>query len=547
MTIAMIFERKISLFALPLALALSACGFSEDNPESLAAEALESGDIGAARLHYAQAIDAQPAKTELRLKYAEALLALGDGVGAQAALEALPQDQRMTGQAASLMGHAKLLQRQAESALTWADNAGADDPLASWVKIGAHLQMEDEDTAVAIADRAVETHPKDARLLALRGEIALGRRQIGPAKTFSDRALDADKGSLEAQTLAGKLDLMREDFAEAEEHFAAAVAINRSIVGPRLSLAAVQADMGKLDEASETLNAAREIAPGHPMGMFLDAKLAFVKGDLDSAHSTMQDAESQLRKVPAAQLLMGEIAHLRGNHEQSIAFLRPFVRNNPGHMQGAIVMAQALVAVGETERAWAVVQTPAKRAAAQPQLLALASRLAQESGRDDPFAARLGSQQPPEDLSQKLSQADAAIAKRDWETARSIYADLRGKGMESNALVLNNGALAELETGNLGQALTLARRAAALTPDDPQVMDTMGWVLLQSKTNNAEALRWLGQARNALPGNLEVRWHYAAALAANGHKAEARKAVRDVREFANAAQREHIDSLLAQL
>ena len=62
----------------------------------------------------------------------------------------------------------------------------------------------------------------------------------------------------------------------------------------------------------------------------------------------MQEHEGVLRRVPAGQLLLGEIAHLRGNHEQAMAFLRPFLRDNPLHVQGAMVIPEKCPAVPMT-------------------------------------------------------------------------------------------------------------------------------------------------------------------------------------------------------
>ena len=49
------------------------------------------------------------------------------------------------------------------------------------------------------------------------------------------------------------------------------------------------------------------------------------------------------------------------------------------------------------------------------------------------------------------------------------------------------------------------------------------------------------------PGNLQIRWHYANALIANGRNAEARRIIQDMREFASADQREAMDALLARI
>lgn len=536
-----------SIAALALLPAIGACSLFEGDPATEGRASFEEGDHNSARLLLAKALADDPQNAELRLLYAEAHLAIGDGVGAAGALEAMGEAGLAEGQPAALMAHALLLQDKTEAALEWADKAGEDNPRGAWVKTGALLALDRETEAVAVIDAALENHPQNARLLALRGSIALRQRSIETAQDFADRALAADSANLPALLLAGELAVLREDWATAEERYATASERNRGALMPLLSLAAVQADMGKPSAARETIDRLRELSPAHPMGAFIDAKLAFNDGDLDRAHAVMQEHEPVMRKVPAGQLLLGEIAHLRGNHEQAMAFLRPFLRDNPLHIQGSMVMAQAMLAVGENARAFEVLEAPAKRATASPQMLALASRLAKDQGRDDPFAERVSGINPPADLSAQLLRADRAIGEGEWQAARDIYSGLINKGMGADAMVLNNAALAALRTGNNADALSLARRAVALVPQDPQVLDTMGWVLLQTGGSKSEALSLLGKAKNIAPGNLEIRWHYAAALAANGRKAEARQMAAGVREFAGPAQRDHIDALLASL
>ena len=333
-------------------------------------------DHNAERIELTQQLASDPGNVQLRMRLAQTQLLIGDGVGAEATLKELPAPQRESGQGAALMGHALLLQRRVEEALAWSAKAGPDEPLGAWVEVGALLAEGREDEAMARITAALAAHPTDAPLLALRGEIALAQRAIGAAQSFADRALKADPDALAALVLAGRLAVLRDDLEAAERHYTRAARRNGGAIAPLLGLAAVQADRGKVEEARVTLKQLRQIAPTHPIGVFLDAKLAFVTGDLDEANRLMQQGEGDLRGVPAAQLLSGEIAHLRGNNEAAIATLRPFMRDNPLHMQGAMVLAQAYLATGDKARALSVLEAPAQRAAASVELLTLASRLA---------------------------------------------------------------------------------------------------------------------------------------------------------------------------
>jgi uncharacterized protein (TIGR03790 family) len=90
-----------------------------------------------------------------------------------------------------------------------------------------------------------------------------------------------------------------------------------------------------------------------------------------------------------------------------------------------------------------------------------------------------------------------------------------------NMLALNNLAYdMAVREKKPAEALPLARKAQALAPREPTVLDTVGWIeyLLG---NTAEAARLLVQAARAVPGNAEIRLHNAFALAAQGARASA--------------------------
>ena len=526
-------------------LLLSACG--PTNPLDAAAEAIAANNHNAARLHLAEVLREEPGNVQARLDLAAANLALGDGIAAQTVLEKLPEAKLNASPAAGKMAHALLLQTKFDEALAWAETAGEADALGQWVKIATLLSTNREEEAFAVADAALNAHPEDAKLLATRGEIAVQQRKVDLGREFGMRALQADANSLEALMLLGRLDVARRDLNAAREHFSKAVEAHPLATQPLISLAAVEADLGDVEAAQETLASLKKLAPQHPMAHFMDAKLAFAKGDLTEAQNIMNGAEKMLRGVPAAQLLQAEIAHLRGNHETAVSLLNKFVNNNPSHVHAATVLGQSLVALGDDRGAWQVIEKPASRATASPQLLALASRLARTQGVDDPFAARMLTAETPKDADEQLVSASRAMRAKDFAAAREIYSGLIPNGFANNAMVLNNAALAELEGGDTAKAISLARQAHALTPEDPQVSHTLGWVLHRTKTNNTEALALLRNAYQTLPGNLEMRWHYANALAANGQKAQAKQMIAQVREFAAPEQRKHIDGLLAQL
>ncbi len=116
----------------------------------------------------------------------------------------------------------------------------------------------------------------------------------------------------------------------------------------------------------------------------------------------------------------------------------------------------------------------------------------------------------------------------------------------NNAIALNNLAILYQREKN-PRALELAERAYKVVPDSSTTSDTLGWILVESG-NTARGLQLLQNAAEKDPGNAEVRYHLAVALAKSGFGPRARKELESLlateRSF---PQREAAEQLLKQL
>jgi len=117
---------------------------------------------------------------------------------------------------------------------------------------------------------------------------------------------------------------------------------------------------------------------------------------------------------------------------------------------------------------------------------------------------------------------DAELQLANLAAARVAYEKLL-KLQPDNALVWNN--LAHVAFAQNDKTATgFAERAHALRPNDPVVIDTLGWLLFrQGEIDSGLAL--LRNARLRDSTNPEIRYHLAAALAKSGRTTEAREEV----------------------
>ena len=126
----------------------------------------------------------------------------------------------------------------------------------------------------------------------------------------------------------------------------------------------------------------------------------------------------------------------------------------------------------------------------------------------------------PEDAALRILLATAY--QRAGRTQQAIEQYLQALGYApDNVAVLNNLAWLFQEQGSQ-QGLIYAERAYELAPGKPEVMDTLGWLLLQKGDTN-RGLLLLQEAAVKAPHMAEIRYHMAVGLAKVGRNDEARR------------------------
>ena len=122
-------------------------------------------------------------------------------------------------------------------------------------------------------------------------------------------------------------------------------------------------------------------------------------------------------------------------------------------------------------------------------------------------------------------------------TARQLLASLLLETGDDDAALLEFERVAEAQPGNAGvlnnlanlylaradaRALEMARRAHRLAPEEAAMLDTLGWVMVQTGDVDT-GLSYLRQALTRASREPSVRYHMAVALARLGRDAEARE------------------------
>ena len=109
----------------------------------------------------------------------------------------------------------------------------------------------------------------------------------------------------------------------------------------------------------------------------------------------------------------------------------------------------------------------------------------------------------------RLVGAGAIEGKR-WREATAVYEELRARG-DRDPLVLNNLAYAYGALKAYDQAIPFAREAVKQSPESPAALDTLGWLLFESKRDEAEGRRLIAEAARLSPQDAAIAAHARAA------------------------------------
>lgn len=274
---------------------------------------------------------------------------------------------------------------------------------------------------------------------------------------------------------------------------------------------------------------------------------------LGQLHSEEPDNPDVLRKLAV-------LAKSQEKWAEAKKWCREVLRHDPDDVEWRRNLASALVELGDREAARAEYREILARSPEDAEVWGLLGSLLSEDGQHDASLVALerAVELAPRDaeiqaaharaLSEAGRSADAATAyDRALALDPALPAAVNGKalllareGRAPEAVQLLKGALPALEhdvdtLNNLAwilvdrsidaaEGLEVARRARALAPDDPVVLDTFGWAATRAG-RAAEGVEPLERAWRAT-ANSEVRAHLGVALAAAGREAEGREHAR---------------------
>jgi putative PEP-CTERM system TPR-repeat lipoprotein len=365
-----------------------------------------------------------------------------------------------------------------------AASKGSADAYVALAKLEARLGRK-EDALVSLRS-AVSADPasSEARERFVAALIAMGK----PEEAY-EAALDAmTKLPKNPRILRAAAEAMRfsKRVNQASETIQKVLSVASASAATTLGVADFLDSLGQPAEAEKTVRRALEASPTDSSLQIGMVKLLLKQKRSDDALKFAQEVETLQPASPKGALLQGEALQADKRYEEALAAFERALKLQPGG-QIAIKRFLARDAAGHGEEAF--------------------EELEQWSGQNDGDAfahAALG---------------DLYLAKRESSEAVKHYEKVVA-GKSATVDLMNKLAWLYHELGD-EKALQTAQAAYSAAPNSGMVADTLGWILVGSG-DSVQGLDILKRAAALEPGDPEIRYHLAFALAKNDERDDAR-------------------------
>jgi tetratricopeptide (TPR) repeat protein len=290
----------------------------------------------------------------------------------------------------------------------------------------------------------------------------------------------------------------------------------------RLALARLLISERRYTEARVQFAILLKGAPDNPDVIYPVAMLALQQGDIDSARTQLTRLlSSDFADVSTVHFFLGQIEDEQKNPELALEHFRQVTTGNQ-YIPARGRAAQILLQQGKPEEARALLRaTQTGSEAEKTQLILAEAQLLREAGRGDESYAWLEAALAKQPENPELLYETALSAERQGKPQvleKHLRHLLKLKPEHAHALNALGYSFAERNM-RLDEAKKLITRALALAPEDPFIMDSMGWVLFR-QGKLPEALKTLETAYG-IKADPEIAVHIGEVLWTLGRKDEA--------------------------
>lgn len=546
--------------------------------------AVQANDAASAGKYFEMAAKLDPKSASARTGLAVSRMARGETDRAFADLEAAIALDPTTYQADLVLVTSRLRRQEYEpamKALQSLEKKQPKNPLTHNLKGAIHLGKKEFASAREDFTQALALQPT---YLPAALNLALLDIADGDPKTARKRIetlLDKDENNV--QLLLALADLAPRIGATEKEQVSwlkRAHLESPEMMQPTLMLARVYAQSRQIDKAVEVLQAAQvgnsqsvellsslgaaqiaadekksalstyerlvTLQPKGAVAFYNLANAQMLNSDIRSASNSLRQALVLEPDYVDAQMALVGVQIRARQFEDATKIARQVQKQAPKSPIGYVLEGDVLMAEKKFPEATKLYETANVIGASGA--LAIKIHAAQtQAGKPEEADARLAQwiKLSPDDIVARLYAGDSALKAGDYKRAIGQYEWLQQRRPD-DTIVLNNLAQAYQEAKD-ARALPTAERAYKFKPEDAEIADTLGWILVE-QGKFPRGIELLQKAVDTAPKVLSIRYHLAQGAYKAGDKAKARKELeRLLSTDTKFPQQEEAAALLRQL
>jgi putative PEP-CTERM system TPR-repeat lipoprotein len=387
----------------------------------------------------------------------------------------------------------------------------------------ARLDMADNkpDAAKKRFEAILEKDKNNAQALMALADLAAIQKQESEYVNWLERAAKADSKAIKPRTALARYYLAKKDSRKALAVANEAVSANPDSLEALNLLGATQMATGDKAASVTTFTRMAQKAPQSPGVLLALARAQIFNKELGNARVNLQQALKVKPDFLQAQETLMWVELSDSKPDAALQIARQLQTQQPRSPTGFGNEGDILLTQKKYPQAVKAYELAISKGAGSSVLIKLhrAYLLAGDAkAADQRLAAWI--KQHPKDAVVRTYAAEYYTSSNRNRDAIVQYEEALKLTPES-ALALNNLAgLYQREKD--GRALATAEKALKLAPEHPGVQDTLGWILLE-QGQLPRAVELLGKAAAKVPKAGPIRYHYGAALARVGKKAEARR------------------------
>jgi putative PEP-CTERM system TPR-repeat lipoprotein len=425
--------------------------------------------------------------------------------------------------------------------------AVAPDSVAAAINLAQlDLVEKNPDAARQRLQTILVKDPKNVQAMMVLARIAAVSSQESEYVSWLEKASQAGPSDIRPRLLLINYYLPRNELRKALALAQEAQNANPDSVQALDALGTTQLAAGEVENAVATYTKLVKLIPKNTVAHYKLATAQVATNNLAGAKISLNNALALQPKYLEAEILLASVELGAGRYPEALKLAQQIQKRYPDAVYGLTLEGDVLMA----QKQFAPAAKTYEKAFALQQKGLLAIKIHQAlaaAGNIKLADARLVQwlDEHPSDVGARGYLAASYMRAGDRKLAIGQYEAL----LQSNAddvLALNNLASLYQQEGD-ARALATAEHAYKLKPDNFEVLDTLGWILVEQQAL-PRALELLQKAADKAPASTAIHYHLAVALAKSGENSRARKELAAL--LANNKkfpQREQAQALLKQL